>query len=81
MTNKKQTSKKMASKAAKILNDDGVSKIQKTLAASVLSQTSTSKETGKDMETTASKVLKSDKYNEETKGLAASLLSQSDKNR
>jgi uncharacterized protein YbaA (DUF1428 family) len=81
MTNKKQTSKKMASKAAKILNDDGASKIQKTLAASVLTQSSTKKETGEDMESIASDVLKSNKYNDETKGLAASLVSQSNKNR
>lgn len=81
MTNEKQTSTEMASKAAKILNDDNASKIQKTLAGSVLAQARTNKETGKNMETTASNVLKSNKYNDETKGLAASLVSQSNKNR
>lgn len=81
MTNKKQTSKEMASKAAKILGDDNSSNIQKTLAGSVLAQSKTNKETGKDMESIASNVLKSSKYSDETKGLAASLVSQSDKNR
>lgn len=38
MANKKQTSKKKASDAAKVLTDPNASKIQKELAGSVLSQ-------------------------------------------
>lgn len=81
MKNKKQTSKKMASKAAKKLTDPNSSKIQKELAGSVLAQYATGKETGAEMESKASEVLRSDKYNDETKGLAASLVSQSNKKR
>lgn len=81
MTNKKQSSSKMASKAASILSDDNASKVQKSLAASVLSQTGNANQTGADMETKASNVLKSDKYSDETKSLAASVLSQSNKAR
>lgn len=81
MTNKKKSSKKMASNAASVLKDTNASKIQKTLAGSVLSQASTSNQTGSEMETVASKVLQSDKYNDETKSLAASVLSQSNKKR
>lgn len=79
--NKKQTSPKLASQAAKILQDKNESKIKKTLAASVLAQSSTSKQTGADMETIASNVLKSDKYSTETKAFAASALSQANKSR
>ncbi|WP_304545984.1 hypothetical protein [Sulfurimonas microaerophilic] len=79
--NKKQTSKKMASKASKVLRDPKSSKTAKSLAASALSQSNTNKETGKAMETKASDVMKSNKYNDDTKGLAASLVSQSNKKR
>ena len=43
MTNTKQTSKSVASKASKILRDGRSSKISKSVAASALSQTKTSK--------------------------------------
>ncbi len=79
--NHKTSSKSMASKAAKVLTDKGVSKIQKSLAASVLSQRSTQKQTGASMEDIASKVLQSSKYSDETKSFAASVLSQSDAKR
>ena len=62
MANKKQTSKKLASTAGKILQDEKSSTIQKTLAAWILSQASSWKETWKDMEQIASDVLKSNKY-------------------
>lgn len=39
MTNKKQTSKSVASKASKILKDNRYSKNSKTVAGSALSQT------------------------------------------
>lgn len=81
MTNKKQTSKKKASDAAKVLSDPNASKIQKELAGSVLAQSKTDKVTSKEMEQKASDVLKSDKYSYKTKSLAGSVLSQSDKNR
>ena len=71
----------MASKAAKALGDKNASKIQKSLAASVLSQRSSSKQTGAAMEEVASRVLQSNKYSDETKSFAASVLSQSNENR
>ena len=71
----------MASKASKALNSNSSSKIQKSLAASVLSQRAKSKQTGSDMEEIASRVLQSNKYSNETKSFAASILSQSNVNR
>jgi len=79
--NTKQTSKKVASQAGKILQDKKSSAIQKTLAAGALSQTKSSNQTGKGMEAIASKVLKSDKYNATSKTLAGSIVAQSNKNR
>lgn len=81
MTNKKKTSSKIASLAAKTLNDPNASKIAKELAGSALSQSDKSKQTGSEMEDKASKVLQSNKYSEDTKSLAASVLSQSNKKR
>ena len=75
----KQTSKKIASKAGKIMANNSSSNIQRKLAGSVLSQRSTTKETSEKIEAIASKVLKSNKYNSETKSLAASAMSQSTK--
>lgn len=43
MPNKKQTSKKVATTASKILNDDRYGKNSKTVAGSALSQTKKSK--------------------------------------
>lgn len=80
-TNTKQSSSKMASKASSILTDSNASKIQKSLAASVLSQSKTSHQTGAEMEVKASNVLRSDKYSSETKSLAASVMSQANKSR
>lgn len=79
--NTKQTSDELAGLAAKTLRDNSSSTIAKSLAASVLAQSSTKKETGADMETIASKVLSSNKYSDDTKSLAASLVSQSNKKR
>lgn len=79
--NNKVSSSKMASSASKILNAKNSSDIQRSLAASVLSQTSSGKMTGKHMEEIASAVLKSNKYSDVTKSLAGSVLSQSDKRR
>ena len=79
--NTKQTSKKLASAASKILRDSNASKTAKSLAASALSQSSTKKQTGANMETKASNVLKSNKYSDKTKSFAASVLSQANKER
>jgi len=79
--NTKETSSRVASRAAEILKDPNASQIQKSLAGSALSQSSSSKQTGAEMETKAAKVLSSDKYAQETKELAASVLSQSNKSR
>ncbi|AGI24925.1 hypothetical protein ACXVSK_24410 [Pseudomonas aeruginosa] len=81
MTNRKTTSGDVSKLASDTLRDPNASAIAKSLAASALSQSSTSKETGKAMETKASKVLQSEKYSDDTKTLAASVLSQSDKQR
>ena len=61
------------------MRSNNSSQIQKSLAASVLSQRNTGKITGKAMETKASMVMNSNKYSGTTKSLAASVLSQSDK--
>ena len=79
--NKKISSSEMASNASAVLKSEGSSKIQKSLAASVLSQSSSGKVTGKEMESIASHVLNSNKYSDVTKSLAASVLSQSEKKR
>lgn len=79
--NSKVSSKKMASNASKVLNAKNSSGIQRSLAASVLSQASSGKMSGKQMEEKASAVLKSNKYSNTTKSLAGSVLSQSDKRR
>lgn len=79
--NTKQSSAKLASEAAKALQDDKTSAIGKQLAASVLSQAAKNKETGKEMEGIASKVLKSPHYSEQNKSFAGSLVSQSNKAR
>jgi len=77
VNNTKQTSKRVATLAAKTLQDANASQIKRRLAGSALAQSSCSKQTGSEMGSEASKVLKSDKYAGETKELAASILSQS----
>ncbi len=57
----KQTSKSLASTAAKVMSSTNSSKIQRQLAGSALAQKGNSKETSERMETVASKVMKSDK--------------------
>lgn len=79
--NPKETSPGVSSLAASTLGNPKASQIAKTLAGSVLSQTSTDKETGAELEDIASKVLRSSKYSGDTKTLAASVLSQSNKKR
>lgn len=79
--NKKKSSKELTSEAARVLKNKNTSKIQKKLAASVLSQRKKQKQTGAELEDIASKVLKSEKYSETTKSLAGSVLSQANKER
>lgn len=79
--NTKMTSSHVATLASETLNNNQASKTAKSLAASALSQKSTSHQTGAKIEDLASKVLRSGKYAEGTKELAASVLSQSNKAR
>lgn len=79
--NKKTSGQRISTQASEILRSNNSSQIQKSLAASVLSQRNTSKVTGKAMETKASNVLNSSKYSNMTRRLAASILSQSDRSR
>ena len=79
--NSKQTSPKMAAKAAKTLQNPSASATAKSLAASVLSQSGTGKQTGAKMEDKAARVLASNKYSAETRQLAGSVVSQSNKER
>ena len=81
MANRKDTSKDIASLAAKTLVDKNSSEIAKKLAGSALSQSDKNKQTGSELEDIASKVLKSEKYSDDTKRLAGSVLSQADKDR
>ena len=55
--NKKVSGQKLASDASDIMRSKGSSQIQKSLAASVLSQRNSGNMTGKEMETKASMVL------------------------
>ena len=79
--NHKQTSKPVASAAARILVDPSSSATARSLAASALSQRSPSHQTGAAMEDLASRVLDSTKYSDQTKSIAGSVLSQSNKQR
>lgn len=80
-TNTKQTSKKVASIAAKILHSKDATDTEKKLAASALSQSSSNKQTGAELEDLASAVLHSPESSEDTKILAGSVLSQSNRER
>lgn len=77
--NTKRTSPKLASQAAKALQDDKTSKIGRQLAASALAQADKEKQTGPEMEAIASKVLRSNHYSDQNRSFAASLVSQSNK--
>ena len=79
--NKKGSGQKLSTKASKIMRSNNSSQIQKSLAASVLSQRNTGKITGSAMESKESKLMNSNKYSGITKSLAASVLAQSDKSR
>lgn len=81
MPNKKQTSRKVASLAAKTLPNPSSSVLQRSLAASALRQTANNSQTGKKMETKASRALNNPRSAKTTKTLAATLVSQSNKKR
>lgn len=81
MANKKQTSSGVGSIASQTLRDPSASAIQKSLAASALSQCGTGKQTGAEMEHKAGQALNRASSADTTKTLAASLVAQSDKNR
>lgn len=75
--NKKQSSQQLSSDASTTLKDPNASKIQKSLAGSVLSQTKSNNRTSDAMATKAAKALNNNNSAEKTKELAASVLSQS----
>lgn len=79
--NKNVSSKRMTNIAVQTLKSNVSSVIQKSLAGSVLSQTSPSKTTSDKMATKASDVLNSNKYNKKTKTLAGSVLEQAKGNK
>lgn len=79
--NKKRTSKKVASTAGQVLQNENASAIQKRLAASALSQAIPGRQTGADLEAEASAALKSPKYNATTKELAGTVVAQANKER
>jgi hypothetical protein len=79
--NTKQTSKTVATLASHTLHDPNASAIEKSMAASALSQSHTPRQTGAEMEHTAGQVLHDDKSSKEDKTLAGSLVSQANKER
>lgn len=81
MANSNRSGGKTATLAGKVLGSASSSGVQKSLAASVLSQSGTSRTTGAGMEATASAALRSSTSSQTTRQLAASVVSQSDKKR
>ncbi|AHM73863.2 hypothetical protein [Yersinia hibernica] len=79
--NKKKTSASVATQAARILKDPNSSAIEKSLAGSALSQSSTDNQTGAHMEDVAAQVLANPESSEKTKTLAGSVLAQANKKR
>ena len=79
--NTKQTSKVVATLASHTLHDPKASAIEKSLAASALSQSHSTHQTGAEMEHKASLVLHDPKASKEAKTLAASVVAQANKER
>jgi len=79
--NTKKPAPKLVKAAAKTMSDKSASKIQRSLAASIVAQSGNSKQTGKKMEAQSSKALKNKNSSKLTKSLAGSLVSQSNKKR
>lgn len=81
MANSNRSGSSTTSLAARTLTSKSASGVQKSLAASVLSQASTNRVTGKAMEGIASSALRSAKASPTTQKLAGSVVSQSSKKR
>jgi hypothetical protein len=79
--NTKATSENVAALAAKVMQDPRASKIQKSLAASALSQRDPSRETSAEAEKKAAMVMRGKRYADVTRTLAASVMAQSRKER
>lgn len=81
MGNSKRSSQELAKQAARALNDPNASALQRSLAGSVLRQSSSNAQTGASMEEKASRALNNSHSAPLTKALAGSLVSQSNKKR
>ncbi|OVZ91736.1 hypothetical protein CBW58_12040 [Yersinia frederiksenii] len=79
--NMKKTSPAVAAQASQILKDPNASSIEKSLAGSALSQTSTDNQTGAHMEDIAAQVLADPHSSDQAKMLAGSVLAQANKKR
>lgn len=79
--NDKVTSERVSKIAAEVLRNPRASAIQKSLAASALSQRDASKQTGPKAEDLAHKVMRGKRYAALTRTLAASVLAQAVKER
>jgi hypothetical protein len=79
--NTKVTSESMAALAAQVMQDPRASKIQKSLAASALSQRDASRETSSEAEKKAAMVMRGTRYADVTRKLAASVMAQARKER
>lgn len=81
MANSNRSGSKTTSLAARTLGSSSASGVQKSLAASVLSQASKNRVTGKAMEGIASSALRNPNSSPVTQKLAGSVVSQSSKKR
>ena len=81
MSNKKKSGYVTTRLASQKLRDPQASKIQKTLAGSVLAQAANGKVTSSEVEDIAARALSSPKFSQDTKSLAGSIVSQSDPKR
>lgn len=79
--NTKGSSASVASLAARTLNSNSSSGLERSLAGSVLAQRGSTSQTGATMEERAGRALNNDRSSETTRTLAASLVSQSNKSR
>ncbi len=79
--NTKVTSESIGALAAQVMQDPRASKIQKSLAASALSQRDASRETSSEAERKAAMVMRGKRYADVTRKLAASVMAQSRKER
>lgn len=79
--NTKVTSESIGALAAQVMQDPRASKIQKSLAASALSQRDASRETSSEAERKAAMVMRGERYADVTRKLAASVMAQSRKER